>query len=524
MAKVSNELVTNFVFQGSLAPLQSFNLHTGGAITKIGLFAGAMVGFAGTMGKWVTGISAGQDAVGQLSRSIGVSVEALGELGYAASQNGSSLQAVQTSFKNLARRIGETAALGKGEGVKAFNRLGISVRDAAGKVKTADVIFEDFRASVVRLKLSASEVQGLGEKLGIDSTLVQTLMLSGEAMNDLRAKAIAFGRTTTEQSDQMLAYNDSIGSLKKAFEGLKVRLAVSLIPQLKELAELFTGKIMSMADGTAKVFKNLADVFEVVFRSMVRMAPVALGLAFAVGVLKLATIGLTGVLKALGKIAIVAALLAVYLIVDDLVTAFQGGQSVIADFYSGLTGGRSVIDDMGAALDVIGTGLGILLGLFVALKAQAALTATMVGVKAAGAFALAAGKVVLLNLALLANPVGLAVAAFAVGAALIIKNWEPVRDFFLGLWENIKSIAGSIGSVIGSVLKFAGGSVAVTAPSPSTQSMVGSTSNTANTSNVQQNVKIEVRSTDPVVAGQAAGDAIKSELKNAQLQSGVRAR
>lgn len=43
-----------------------------------------------------------------------------------------------------------------------------------------------------------------------------------------------------------------------------------------------------------------------------------------------------------------------------------------------------------------------------------------------------------MNLAMLANPVGLLVAGLAIGAGLIYDNWEPIKGFFLGLWDDAK--------------------------------------------------------------------------------------
>jgi len=34
-----------------------------------------------------------------------------------------------------------------------------------------------------------------------------------------------------------------------------------------------------------------------------------------------------------------------------------------------------------------------------------------------------------------------AVAAVAVGAVLVIKNWGPISSFFVGLWNNIKEFS-----------------------------------------------------------------------------------
>ncbi len=42
-----------------------------------------------------------------------------------------------------------------------------------------------------------------------------------------------------------------------------------------------------------------------------------------------------------------------------------------------------------------------------------------------------------LKLALLTNPIGLAVAALATAAVLIYRNWEPIKEFFVGLWNGI---------------------------------------------------------------------------------------
>ncbi|MDC4436919.1 phage tail tape measure protein [Acinetobacter baumannii] len=40
---------------------------------------------------------------------------------------------------------------------------------------------------------------------------------------------------------------------------------------------------------------------------------------------------------------------------------------------------------------------------------------------------------------MLANPIGLAITAITVGAYLIYKNWEPIKGFFVGIWNTVKS-------------------------------------------------------------------------------------
>lgn len=75
---------------------------------------------------------------------------------------------------------------------------------------------------------------------------------------------------------------------------------------------------------------------------------------------------------------------------------------------------------------------------------------TLVGLKGAGligtlfnlgrnALPLVLRGVLLIGRALMLNPIGLAVTAIAGAAYLIYKNWEPIKAFFLGLWEEVKA-------------------------------------------------------------------------------------
>jgi len=53
--------------------------------------------------------------------------------------------------------------------------------------------------------------------------------------------------------------------------------------------------------------------------------------------------------------------------------------------------------------------------------------------------------------ALLANPIGLAVAVIAGAAYLIYQNWEPVSAWFADLWEDVTDIFGGVGDFIGGI-------------------------------------------------------------------------
>jgi hypothetical protein len=363
---------------------------------------------------------------------------------------------MRDSLSNLSEKIGEASIRGSEE----FSRLGISVRDAGGKVKSADKVFMEFAARSKQLGLSQQQIQSFAQKLGIDRSLVQLLGKTSDEINGLRQRAIALGRVTTEQSDSMLAYNDSINTLNRAFDGVKVKVATSLIPQLKELAETLTSKLVDAAEAIAETMKVLAELFGAVIRSLIRMAPVLSLIAAGFALLKVATMGWAAALNLLSRLAVFAVLTALYLIVDDLITAFEGGNSVIADFYANLSGGRSLVEDLTSIWNGFVTVLDFVIGKFQSL-------------------------------------------------------WAMIEMVSKGL----ASIGGAAVSFVGNLF----GGDDSPQPSTQ-QMMQPSNTSSNTTSNVNQEVKIEVRSDNPEAAGKAVKTALDQQLTDAQLQNGAVAR
>lgn len=61
--------------------------------------------------------------------------------------------------------------------------------------------------------------------------------------------------------------------------------------------------------------------------------------------------------------------------------------------------------------------------------------------------ALIAGRAILfLGRALLMNPIGLAITTIAVSAYLIYRYWQPIKGFFLGVWQSIKTAFAPVGA------------------------------------------------------------------------------
>ena len=96
----------------------------------------------------------------------------------------------------------------------------------------------------------------------------------------------------------------------------------------------------------------------------------------------------------------------------------------VKSFVEAIGGMKTVL--IAAGLIIAGPLLSAAVGLIGPLTLLATTVATLV-----------TPAIIAMGKAMLMNPIGLAVTAIAAAAYLIYKNWEPIKDFFTGLWDGI---------------------------------------------------------------------------------------
>ena len=173
------ELVTKFSFLGSLQPLQKLNKGLDVSIASIAKFgAGLGIGAIALNGFNLSLVDQ-IDQQNDLAITLGVSIQALQEWGYVAQLSGSSAQAYESSIGGLSQAIGDTANdVGRAKAI--FEKMGISVKDATGKVKSADIVMEELRQKLKGLE--KTEKISILSKLGIDRSMLQMLESSDESI------------------------------------------------------------------------------------------------------------------------------------------------------------------------------------------------------------------------------------------------------------------------------------------------------------------------------------------------------
>jgi len=191
-----------------------------------GLFASIGVG------SLTAGIKESAEAFDQIAKQadkVGVTTDALQELRYAANRTGVETGALDTAIQRFSRRLAEA---GRGGGVlkKEFDRLGISVRDQNGALRSTEAVLRDYADALsatadpqeqLRLAFAAFDTEG--------AALVNTLRGGAKALEDYAQAARAAGLVVDEQllrdaeriNDRFDELSETISTkLKSAFVSL----------------------------------------------------------------------------------------------------------------------------------------------------------------------------------------------------------------------------------------------------------------------------------------------------------------
>ncbi len=214
---------------------------------RIGIRAlgGALAGVAtiGGLKVLIDRSIAAADAVAKTADKIGVGVEALQELRYAAQLAGVEQRTMDMALQRFTRRVAE-AAKGTGEAKQALAQMGIALKDQHGNIRRAQDLLSDVAEAFKRTRDPAERLR-LAFKLFDSEGVAMVNMLVGgaEALEATRRRARDLGIVL----DEDLVRNaerarDELDTLGKVISANLTRAVLDLAPAIadasSELAEL----------------------------------------------------------------------------------------------------------------------------------------------------------------------------------------------------------------------------------------------------------------------------------------------
>ena len=321
---------------GARAALQWYGSLSAAAATAAAAVAGLAVATASEL-----------DAQAKAARSAGVSVQTYTELTYALDRQGVSAEQTGAALRGLGARL---AAIGSGsqDAAKPFYRLGVSVRDASGHLRTAGDVLPDLLAALSRQSEGdrlATSMLVLGEAGGA----MATALAGGSAeidrlqrrAHDLRLvvddTAVAAGERLT----------DSMTDLRASVRGVALQVGTALIPGVTAAVDALTQMIVAsdgiVGIGLDRVIRGIGVAMDFAATPAGKAATSVGALTVAIGAVRAGTglvSAVTAASPALAALAapigaaasaaapLIIAVAAVALALDDLYVASQGGESI----------------------------------------------------------------------------------------------------------------------------------------------------------------------------------------------------
>ncbi len=190
------------------------------------------------------------DKIGESAEKIGVTTDAFQELQYAAMLSGVGAEGMEKALEQLNRRAGETAA-GVGEAKDTFKRLGVSVLDESGKIKTADALLVELAEKFEGIKSPAERAAAAGKLFGEElGTKMAAMLAKGTAeMEKLRQEARDLGVVVDEHILKSAAgAADKLDAMAKAIDINLKTAVIDLAPELARMAELIARSVRAVSD------------------------------------------------------------------------------------------------------------------------------------------------------------------------------------------------------------------------------------------------------------------------------------
>lgn len=504
---IINEIATKFSFLGKITPLTSFNANMDVAVKKIFTFSASIEAFSLSLATFASYVANSNRGLIQLAQNSNISISNIQAMGFAATQLGSSTDAMQSTLESLTNNIADASL----HGSEAFARLGIDIRKNNGDLKTAQEVLFEVGKNLQRMGYSRTQQQSLASGLGIDKSLITLLNTSEQSLNSLMNKAKQLGTINNEGAKAMDRLNRASSVLKFGLNSVKNSIAVALVPNVENLIKTFVDFLTANKELITEGIKKFVNILTVVIDSLHRVVPIIVSIIGVFVALRVATFILTGAFTVLLSpvYLIVGAIAGAILIIDDLIVAFKGGNSVIANF----------------AKNVLGIDIQPILKNLVTSFTNFFNFVKDITIQLGNIFKdLFTGNFTKLFKDLMT--LGKTTVTY------LYNLFKPLIDYISNLFKPILDTLGSIGNFISSKFgKFLGlGNSSSNTDKDSSQLPVNTmrmnptnnsninTSNTNNTSNVNQTIQINVESINPIETANTIQDTLQLQLRDTQNQ------
>lgn len=229
----------------------------------------AITGATAAVAAWVVSAARAGDRVDKLSQKMNLSRKEFQEWDYITQQSGTSMEALSMGMKTLAVQAEADGA--------AFEKLGISVKDANGNIKDQGTLFNDTLTALFEYENTTERLAIASKLFGRGAQELAPILNAGSReIEKLRQRAHELGLVISDEAvSASVQFNDSLNELVSAVRTAFFGAIQRVMPQLKEVVASFTeatregGKLRDafnkIADGAVKL---VSDVLPAIIKGL----------------------------------------------------------------------------------------------------------------------------------------------------------------------------------------------------------------------------------------------------------------
>lgn len=214
------------------------------------------------------------DAIGDMSEKVGVGVESLVQLRYAAARSGVATEKLDAGLANLSKNMGMLRAKG-GDMMTFLGKVSPTLLKQVKATKSNEEAFTLLAGAMAKIEDPAKRAAFAQKTLG-DASLAPLLAKGPKGIKELRDR---YAELAGPQAGAVAAageFGDSMDDLKASTDGIKAALVEGLAPALKviveQLREWFTehrGDIKEWAAALGKKIPGAVRTLQSAFMSIV---------------------------------------------------------------------------------------------------------------------------------------------------------------------------------------------------------------------------------------------------------------
>lgn len=201
------------------------------------------------------------DRVDKLSAKIGVSKKAFQEWDYVLGQNGMDVEKLQVGVKTLTAKM-DAAATGNKAATESFSRLGLSVTDTTGKLKSQEQMTNEAIMALAAMENGTEKAKLATELFGKAGQEMMPMLNNGaEGITALKDRAHELGLVMSDEAVTAgVVLGDTMDDVKKSFGAIVTKIGVEVMPVIQKLLEWVLQYMPQIQQGINVAFTVISTV------------------------------------------------------------------------------------------------------------------------------------------------------------------------------------------------------------------------------------------------------------------------